>query len=718
MASLKELRKKELYDGLDGISDNSDDEPDLGRLASEAAMRKAMPPAIPAATRSLPRSVSDNSHSLLNALQPPSSTNPDLPPLAPPPLLKVKAATLQKAKSDMTGLASIPKELAASSFKATGKRKRDAVKMVPEEQQVFKDLNFYFFPNTEANPARRMRITKARQFGATRIEEWDNDSVTHVIMDQAFTLEQFLKFLRIDKVPSNVILVNEDYPADCVAHLTLLDPTWPQFAVKGVEPAPAKQEVPAVVPQSQHKSPELKPPARASKRKSQATPYQREHIAGTTSPVTLPQVDAAEGPTVSKTTISSSEEFDKAIATAKALAHVSLDEEEDADSRRDSIDGTTSGDDHDEAEAEVPAEESSGLKLLNQRKTKYQRYQDKFQCMQKNTGEKKGSPNLATIEILEQMVKYYTDTRDEWRSRAYRQAISVLRKHPTKVMTKEEALKLPKVGERLAAKIEEIAVTNRLRRLDNALAEPSDAILQTFMGVYGAGRVVATKWVDQGYTTLDELSKNPDLTTNQRIGLEHYEDFQTRIPRAEVAQHGEMVLKALHKIDPTFEVIIGGSYRRGAKDSGDIDCIITRPNTDSTHLRAVVLEQLIPQLEATNFLVASLAATDKDDGSKWHGASCLPGATIWRRIDLLLVPSDELGAALIYFTGNDIFNRSMRLLASTKGMRLNQRGLYKDTMRGSKRVKITEGTLAEGKDEKRIFEVLGVPWRPPHHRIC
>ena len=75
----------------------------------------------------------------------------------------------------------------------------------------------------------------------------------------------------------------------------------------------------------------------------------------------------------------------------------------------------------------------------------------------------------------------------------------------------------------------------------------------------------------------------------------------------------------------------------------------------------------------------------------------------WRRIDFLLVPWDEMGAALIYFTGNDIFNRSIRLLASRKGMRLNQRGLYKDVMRGKGREKITEGELLESKSEKRIF---------------
>lgn len=74
---------------------------------------------------------------------------------------------------------------------------------------------------------------------------------------------------------------------------------------------------------------------------------------------------------------------------------------------------------------------------------------------------------------------------------------------------------------------------------------------------------------------------------------------------------------------------------------------------------------------------------------------------------------------MIYFTGNDIFNRSLRLLASTtKNMRLNQRGLYKDVIRGPKRERLTEGELVEGKSEKRIFEILGVQWREPHERWC
>jgi len=34
-------------------------------------------------------------------------------------------------------------------------------------------------------------------------------------------------------------------------------------------------------------------------------------------------------------------------------------------------------------------------------------------------------------------------------------------------------------------------------------------------------------------------------------------------------------------------------------------------------------------------------------------------------------------------------------------------------MRGPKRTKLNKGTVVEGQDEKRIFDILGVPWRPP-----
>lgn len=143
---------------------------------------------------------------------------------------------------------------------------------------------------------------------------------------------------------------------------------------------------------------------------------------------------------------------------------------------------------------------------------------------------------------------------------------------------------------------------------------------------------------------------------------------------------------------------------------------MTKPNATAEDLMSL-LDPLIYALSKSNFITHALASSHNDDGSKWLGVSRLPNG-IHRRLDILFVPWKERGAALIYFTGNDIFNRSLRLLASKKGMGLNQRGLFKDTMRGPGRVKLTRGTLIASETEEEIFEILGVPWRPPEMRNC
>lgn len=346
-------------------------------------------------------------------------------------------------------------------------------------------------------------------------------------------------------------------------------------------------------------------------------------------------------------------------------------------------------------------------------------WQQKFTCMQKHDGTSNSkNQNARTIEVLQEMLDYYTRTSDHWRVIAYRKAISALRRHPKRVVSKIQALSIPGIGPRLADKIEEIVWTNRLRRLENTNCTPEDRSLQLFLGVYGAGVAQATKWVTQGYRTLEDLRTKATLTTNQRIGVDHYHDFTQRIPRQEVAMHGEIVRQAVQKVEPEMQVIISGSYRRGAADCGDIDVLITKPDATIEDIRSIMTDSVVPELFQQGFLRASLAVTSQRDGSKWHGASALPGSDVWRRIDLLYVPGSQIGAALIYFTGNDIFNRSMRLLASKKGMCLNQRGLYTDVLRGRQRVKLARGRIIEGRDEKRIFEILGVPWRPPEHRVC
>ena len=49
--------------------------------------------------------------------------------------------------------------------------------------------------------------------------------------------------------------------------------------------------------------------------------------------------------------------------------------------------------------------------------------------------------------------------------------------------------------------------------------------------------------------------------------------------------------------------------------------------------------------------------------------------SLHRRIDMKIYPSDQYGFALLYFTGSDYFNRSMRFFARKKGYSLSDHAL-------------------------------------------
>ncbi|KAF2221188.1 hypothetical protein BDZ85DRAFT_297833 [Elsinoe ampelina] len=558
--------------------------------------------------------------------------------------------------------------------------------------KIFDGCHFYFFPNNDNNPGRNFRIKKAEEHGATRAKTWSAE-VTHLVVDRSMNYDQVRAHMKtsegLEIIPEHVHIVIEHYPAECIAYRALLDPQQVQYRIKGFNVPPIKATAPVT---SAKLSLELKPEGKPQVQ----TPSQNTAKTADSEPWSGQQ--AASSPLLDKTNGVSRDldELDQAISEAKTANDLMLDE--------------------DDGEPRPGSSSSDEDKMV--KATNVPKWQEKFQCMKENTVKTNDGPNAATIAILQEMAEYYTKIQDTWRPIAYRKAINTLRNHPVKVWTAEEAEELPHIGDRLAQKIEEIVCTNALRRLESAKADPTDKILQLFLGVYGIGYNQGMKFVAQGFKTLEDLAQKASLTDNMKIGIEHYDDFTSRIPRAEVKAHSDTVDEAVKKIDKDIQVYTMGSYRRGAQTSGDIDLVITHPTWTVSHLRTMLIDTLVPVLFKSGFLKCSLAATNRLDGTKWHGASCLPTSKQWRRIDFLLVPPDELGAALIYFTGNDIFNRSMRLLASKKRMRLNQRGLYKDVMRGKGREKITEGSLIEGRDEKKIFQALGVPWREPHERIC
>ncbi|KAJ5160352.1 uncharacterized protein N7482_007356 [Penicillium canariense] len=585
------------------------------------------------------------------------------------------------------------------------RRTNGIIKLVPETQRILKELVFYFFPNNDASPSRRLRIQRAREYGAHWTIDW-TENVTHVIVDKGLRYQDLIKYLKLESLPGNVALVNESYPSECIRFRSVLSPFQARFLVDGTPTASGNEEATAPAPAPAPAASIDILPLKASRKEQKLTPESSQSGL----PV-FELVPSKAIPENSPKEFRQCDDLDAIIEAARASRHLPLDP-------IDSSDEESADESGSEAQSPEPGpaqkEEvtSKGEKVVES-------WASNFACMQKfDLNVKRDKPNSRTIEILQQLLDYYTQTGDQWRTLAYRKGINALRRQTKAIMTRTEALLIPGIGTRLADKIEEIVLTDHLRRLDHTNETEADRIIQEFLGIYGCGLSQASKWVAQGYRSLSDLRDKAPLTKNQRIGLERYHDFAQRIPRKEVEAHGEIVRRAIQTVDSDMQVIIAGSYRRGAADSGDIDLLITKPNATLSEIRSLVLDTVVPQLIHDGFLRIGLQTSRRNgNGSKWQGASVIPGSKIWRRIDLLFVPGAEFGAALVYFTGNDIFNRSMRLLARKKGMCLNQRGLYTDVLRTAQG-KVNPGRLVEGRDERRIFAVLGVPWRPPEQRIC
>lgn len=591
---------------------------------------------------------------------------------------------------------------------------------------------------------RRYRLGLAKQRGAEQAKSLDE--ATHVVVDECLGWDDIKSILAPHPDLNRLTVVNALYIVECMNWKGELDPDQYHYQVKGYAAAfQAPSDGPPSI--SLRKNPKDLPlkPAQRDPRKWDSVP----------APDTPPGSQASSGPVraAEKPTSHSegpshdassqeqqqsqeaapltgepyNDELSDCIAVSLQAKDLPLDEDDDADPSGETLNRSDQDSDRESGSEE---ENAAKRRRIGKASRKVLTFDDRFACNRGGTldGPKENGPNARAIEVLQKMADHYQQLQDEhFRASSYRKAIKAIQRHPKKLTTFDEAIVIPHVGGRIARKIEEIALTDRLRQLEFVENDPMNEVLKTFMGIYGVGMAQASRWYAQGYRTLEDLRQKAKLSTNQKVGIDHYDDLNTRIPRLEVEALGSFVKAAAEKMTEGLELIIGGSYRRGAQNSGDIDFIVTRKGTTSAEQLLSPLLQLTNYLEAEGFLVARLASSRSEKGSKWHGCCVLPKPRgvdekdykpVWRRIDFLTVPESEMGAALIYFTGNDIFNRSIRLLASKRQMRLNQRGLFKKCMRGPGRKKLTDGELVESRDERKIFDILRVRWREPHERWC
>ncbi|EGO20224.1 hypothetical protein SERLADRAFT_452929 [Serpula lacrymans var. lacrymans S7.9] len=327
------------------------------------------------------------------------------------------------------------------------------------------------------------------------------------------------------------------------------------------------------------------------------------------------------------------------------------------------------------------------------------------------------------LQELMELHKSKASDDDHWRVIGYAKCIRALRNYPRRIKSLNEARAIRGVGEKTALKIMEIIKTGDLRRIEYERTEDIEATT-IFQGIYGVGRQIALMWYANGCRTLDDIKARKGgikVSSVQDIGIQFYDDINARMPRAEAQQIFTLVKQQALALDPRLFIEIMGSFRRGKADCGDIDILLTRPVDDGkTH--SGLLLNLLSSLHAADILTEDLSLPDDFSSLElsYRGLCHLPEeGSRRRRIDILCVPWERRGAALLYFTGDDIFNRAIRLKANVLGYSLNQRGLYHGVVRDprDRRIKVCEGTIIASETEEEIFKILGVPWQEPHERV-
>jgi len=303
------------------------------------------------------------------------------------------------------------------------------------------------------------------------------------------------------------------------------------------------------------------------------------------------------------------------------------------------------------------------------------------------------------------LARYYKKVGDAWRQQAYQRAIISIRGLDSQITDIKQVKGVKGIGKSIKAKIKEFLDTGQIRKVEEVkgqiheklIKDKKELALEKFQAIWGVGPVKARSLYAEGMRSLDNIRGNIQLlNTNQRIGLKYYEELLQPIKREYINVFQMVVRVCLNREfgDKSYKMQVAGSYRRGAKKSGDIDCLITSTKFD--------LAQMIAALTRWGIVTDTLSMK----GEKFMGiVHCPSGQWYHFRMDVEFLPEDEWGSGLLYFTGSKGFNVAMRMDAKRKGMILNQHGLFD-----------TNGDRIPVYTEMEIIKAVGMKYVHPELR--
>lgn len=341
-------------------------------------------------------------------------------------------------------------------------------------------------------------------------------------------------------------------------------------------------------------------------------------------------------------------------------------------------------------------------------------------------------PNAPFIAHLSKIKEARLLTLDEIGVRAYSTSIASLSAYTHKISTPAEITRLPGCSEKIAAlwvewftsAAPDVPDSDRHLRVTDALDADEDLrILKTFWNIWGVGADTARKfYYERGWRDLDDVVEygwhSGALNRVQQIGVKFYDEFLVKIPRGEVEEISDVILRHARlcrdvpegcwsnkangyrgnwdkvddgRGDPDWDprdmvcVIVGG-YRRGKNECGDVDVILSHRDEEVTKDLVVdVVRSLEEEKYITHTLTLHTTNSDRDQQTlpfkgerTGHGFDTLDKALcVWqdpvfdeekheknpnihKRVDIIVSPWRTVGAAVLGWSGATTNERDIR----------------------------------------------------------
>ncbi len=285
---------------------------------------------------------------------------------------------------------------------------------------------------------------------------------------------------------------------------------------------------------------------------------------------------------------------------------------------------------------------------------------------------------------------------------AYRRAaenVATLGRPLEEVWQVGELETIPGIGKTLAAKINELMRTGRLRAYEKLQAQvPAGVVAMLWVPDVGP-RKAALFWKELGITSIEALEKaargsrlrglkGMGAQSEARVlaGIEALKRRTGRTPLGVAWPLAWAMLDALRQVPGVVQAAPAGSMRRMRETVGDLDLLVAAKDPSPVMACFRELDQVAEVL---------LSGPTKTSIRIHEGL----------QVDLRVLEPARWGTALQYFTGSQAHNIHLRALALDRGFSLSEYGLKRE-----------DGSEILCATEEEAYAALGLPLIPPELR--